>query len=365
MKVRYEVTEANYTDVIQYQLDSNKNSLPKTVIFYILILLFPILGLYLLFYGTGYHLYVRILFLVLTLFISGARLWRRNNTRPKAEHVLKNVLQNGLLQKDFIGPHTLEVRDGTITDAFGEEKLQVGCQDITRIERLERVTILFCGPNMFQVLPNACLEKDGIGDRLYQELRQGAEKGLGSRRQEQLSILPEDAEYKLSWTWTEQSYVKSMAAAKRGSLLVDKRRGVISIVFLLLSIGVLVYSLLQGQTGMAAVIFLIALVMNREFLFIYTPLAEWRSRQRYNKLRDSLNELYLDTYLYLTEDKLYYVAFDSNSVMEYKEVKKVAVRNGTLLIYFGMLQYVAVPKAAEKVDSIERLVSVLESRAAL
>ena len=181
MRIRYEVTEEIYAEAVCYQMKLNNARPLQQIRYWGLNMLFAAAAIYFFIDRTGYAMWLRLMPAAMAAVLIGFSTWRRTNLPARARGAVRRYVRSGVLDKDFLGEHTLLVEHGQIRLKAGKNWKEVPATSFGVLANMDKAALLIANGVMFDTIPLDVLGEDDNRSRLLDAIqkesgRTGAEQ---------------------------------------------------------------------------------------------------------------------------------------------------------------------------------------------
>ena len=170
MKITYDVTEEIYEEAICYQMKLHNSQRWQVIRYWGLNIGFFAVAIFFFVTRTGYPLWRRLYPLGMAVILLGLSTWRRVDLPKRAKSALKRYVRQGVLEEGFLGRHTLIVENGKIRRQAGKSWKEIPASSFAGLMDLDKAVLMIAAGVIFDTIPKDALEKDGIRERLLEEI---------------------------------------------------------------------------------------------------------------------------------------------------------------------------------------------------
>ena len=162
MRFCYEVTKAQYFELLAQQLAKRNRMLPN--------LLFLAVAVWFCITRSDASLWMRIGPLGMALVLIGLSFYKKNHGIRFAQVAYERLVKQGAIKEEFIGMHTLEVDNGILLRSYGAYCDKIPCSAVTELRRMEQSSVIMTDGNMFELIPNEFLDQDNNRSKVMEML---------------------------------------------------------------------------------------------------------------------------------------------------------------------------------------------------
>ena len=345
MKLTYQVTEEIYAQVIEYQMKLNFSRPVQKIKYIGLNLVFGAFAVYFAVDRSAYSVWIRFAPLLMALILFALSTWKRTNLSKRAGQTLKRLIASNTLEKEFLGTHTLIFEEDKLRRGYGKNWAELTGMEISGYEQLPDAVILFGKGMIFEIIPNAVLDKNDNRSRFHEEIRRLQMAGLHPSASEESESLPADHDYSLTWHLEQEEYIRGMVQGHRSyyrTLQAWKGRQTVRIVVLLYGVVLLA---LRLNFYLGAAFLLIGILLNRQLFLTFSPLSTVIVRNQLIRILGDRTDMGEETF-YTAGKEFGAVCMGQVQRGSRDEILSVQNRYGYLFIYTGSAQMYVIPDRA-------------------
>ena len=174
MRLRYEVTEEIYTQAVRYQMELHNSRPLQQVRYWGLNVVFTAGAVYFFLARSDYAMWLRLLPLLMAFLLVGFSTWNRVNLPARARSAVRRYIKTGILEKDFIGEHTLVVEHGKIRLKAGQNWKEVPAKSFALLANAGSAVLMLANGGIFDEIPADVLQKGDTRDELLSAIEREA-----------------------------------------------------------------------------------------------------------------------------------------------------------------------------------------------
>jgi len=343
MKLTYTITAEDYQEAIAFQIRLKQKTLFSRLRYWL-----GSWGLFLVsvYFGAArpeYPLTVRMIPAVIAALMLAIASGIRFSVERRAAGLLRKYVQSGALNEGFLGTHMLSVRRDTILLEYGRHSQKIFCRQVEDLHRCERTSFLMAGGVIFDLIPNAVLDKDGCREELIETIR----NNILEMQREQSDVRRAAIEAEFPHTFcscvaNRERTARGLAAGYRMYYSTTAGwKGHQSICALILIYGLVTF--FAGPDKTIGLLFIvIGFMLNRRLLTALSPLALSTARQTLMKQGSAL----ADDFFYTTDREIVSISYGQEVRCDKRDVLEKRENREFLVFYTKNQRMVVIHKAA-------------------
>jgi len=223
-------------------------------------------------------------FIVWSVLIAAFTVLRRCTVRARARGTLYRLKANAQLPADYWKPHRLEETEDGLRLTYGDVRMLCPPGHFGGYEEHDELLYLYADAGIFDIIPAAALASPEKKKTICAGL--DAFRGRAPELPPELSEPAGDA-VELTVPFGEGEYLRAQVSAYRTMYARYQLAKPNSLVKLAVSVFLIVYAASRPSAGIAALAAALCLLLNRDHLMAFTPLAGLRIRRELGAWSDS------------------------------------------------------------------------------
>jgi hypothetical protein len=314
MEFEYTITNNLYIELIEFQMNLQKNKLSNKIRVWIFNTLFLVMAIHF-FIFREYSLIIRIIPAVMATVLFIIVIYRRRFISVRAKNTFKRYKKLGVIEKDFIGKHYLTISQDQIILKYGNKVHGLNNSDVVNVVTLNNIVIIIAKGIIFELIPLEYAGKHNIN----METINIEYKNKFKEVKEQIT---DSLKREVKWKFNFKDYLKITIVGERLFFTTSKfwkSRGVIRVI-------ILIYGLILLFTNtniyLKSALIIAGVILNLNLIVLMSPLVYFIYEKRYNSL--SFNDNNNLQEIYKTDDEIIVVIFNELLRCKFKDI--IAIR---------------------------------------
>lgn len=352
MKLTYTITAEDYQEAIAFQLRLKQKTAFSRLRYWLGSWGLLAVAIYFGVTRSAYSLPARILPAVAAAGMLLVVSWMRFHVDRRAARQLRRYLSSGAFDEGFLGFHTLSVRKDTILLEYGRSSHRILCRQVEDLHRCQQTSFLFAGGVIFDVIPNAVLDRDGCREKLVETIRNNLLEMQREQTGQRRAAIEAEFPHTLCVCGADRERTaRGLAAGYRmyySTMAAWKGHQTICMLILLYGL----FTFFAGLDRTIGLLFIvIGLSLNRRLLAAVSPLGLSTARQT---LSEQGRGLLCEDFFYTTDQELVSISFGQEVRCNKQDVTAMRETRAFLIFYTKTQQMVVVHKAACSEEELTR-----------
>lgn len=268
MELSYVITPDNYSDLLEFLQRENDARPVKQLMFLLTTVGQSALVLWYLLSAKLSPIKCATL-ICASLALTIGQIAYRKSRRLRAVFLTNEMEKNGRIQKSYWGWHSLRLENGILICSYANVTNKADCRNLTRIGKYNATTFLFCGRDVFELIPSDLMGVSEFLSRVDEETFRDRREYIHNKKKE----LVESGTELISLELGNEERCRYLAGLKRNGFLTAHGWKPTDVVRVALSLFLVGFSLYGGNDAPSVLMSLVlALLLSFPVWMCFTPL---------------------------------------------------------------------------------------------